>query len=47
MSTPVIENRSSSERGRSALRMPIGSAIIIQSTIPPITSEKVTGRPGG
>ena len=35
--------RSSSDRGRSAERIPTGSAISIQKTAPPNTSEAVTG----
>ncbi len=35
--------RSRSERGRSAERIPTGSAISIQKTAPPKTSEAVTG----
>ena len=43
ISTPHIVTRSSSERGRSAERIPIGIEIISQSTAPPKTSDAVTG----
>jgi len=41
--TKTMANRSSSERGRSAERIPTGSAISIQKTAPPKTSDAVTG----
>ena len=41
--TKTIEVLSKSERGRSAERIPIGSAIAIQRMTPPRTSEAVTG----
>src|SRR5580765_3538728 len=41
--TKTIEVLSSSERGRSADRIPTGNAISIHSTAPPITSDAVTG----
>ena len=43
ISTPTIVNRSSSDRGLSADRTPIGIEIISQSTAPPNTSDAVTG----
>ena len=39
-----MPNRSNNERGRSAERMPIGTAMSRNSTAPPTTSESVTGR---
>ena len=41
--TKTIAARSISERGRSAERIPTGSASSIQKTAPPKTSEAVTG----
>ena len=41
--TPIIESRSSSERGRSAERIPIGIDTRSQMTMPPKTSDAVTG----
>jgi hypothetical protein len=43
ISTKTIDVRSSSDRGRSAERIPIGSAISIQRIAPPMTSDAVTG----
>ena len=42
-STKTMAIRSRSDRGLSAERIPIGSAISIQKTAPPKTSEAVTG----
>ena len=43
MRMKIIAPLSSSDRGRSAERIPIGSAISIQRTAPPRTSAAVTG----
>ena len=42
MSTKTIAARSISDRGLKAEKMPTESAMIIQRTAPPITSEAVT-----
>ena len=41
--TKTMAIRSSNDRGRSAERIPTGSAISIQMMAPPNTSEAVTG----
>src|ERR671925_2108159 len=43
ISTNTMADRSNSDRGRSAERIPIGTAISIQTTAPPNTREAVTG----
>ncbi len=43
MSTNTIAARSSSDRGRTAERIPIGSEIASQKIAPPKTSDAVTG----
>ena len=43
ISTNTIDIRSSSDRGRSAERIPTGNAINIQKTAPPNTNDAVTG----